>query len=137
MIRSYMDSDYEDLKALYLQADLYGGVFDEARDGRERLAGKIAQDPEAILVYVRDGQLVGSISIVEDGRVAWLYRFTVVNFDEKVSKELYDAAVAVLKSRGHSEVLVYSSSTSTDLDSRYRALGMQKGGEYTAYWSRI
>lgn len=132
-----MDSDYEDLKALYLQADLYGGVFDEARDGRERLAGKIAQDPEAILVYVRDGQLVGSISIVEDGRVAWLYRFTVVNFDEKVSKELYDAAVAVLKSRGHSEVLVYSSSTSTDLDSRYRALGMQKGGEYTAYWSRI
>lgn len=137
MIRSYIDTDYEDLKALYQKGDLYGGVFDEARDSREILARKITQDPDAIMVYEKDGVLVGTISLIEDGRVAWLYRFAVVNFDEEVSKELYEGAVAILKSRGHSEVLVYSSPTSTDLDSRYRALGMQKGGEYTAYWSEI
>ena len=137
MIRSYIDNDYDNLKALYLQSDLYGGVFDEARDGRERLASKIAQDPEAILVYEQDRKLVGRISLIEDGRVAWLYRFAVVDFDEHVSKQLYDAAIDVLKARGHSEVLVYSSPTSTELDARYSALGMNRGGDYTAYWSKI
>jgi hypothetical protein len=108
MIRSYDDTDYQQLKELYSHKDLYGGVFDEARDGQERLARKIADDPEAILVYEKDGQILGTISIIEDGRVAWLYRFVVQDFDEATTKKLYDAATQSLKKRRHEEVLVYS-----------------------------
>jgi hypothetical protein len=38
MVRGYRDADYEKLKALYLHPEWYGGAFDEARDGSERLA---------------------------------------------------------------------------------------------------
>lgn len=137
MLRSYQDSDYEQLKALYEQTELYGGVLDEARDGRERLAKKIADDPEAILVYEAPGELLGTISIIEDGRVAWLYRFIVKDFDEDISKQLYDRAAATLKNRGHSQVLIYSAVNDPTLDKRYYDLGMTKGSDYTCFWKNL
>lgn len=137
MIRTYQDADYEVLKALYLHREWYGGVFDEARDGRERLADKIANDPEAILVYERDGQLLGTVSIIEDGRVAWLYRFIVADFDAPITKALYERAVVVLKRRGHTQVLIYSAVASSKLDERYTTLGMTRGDDYACFWQDI
>ncbi|TAH35156.1 GNAT family N-acetyltransferase [Candidatus Saccharibacteria bacterium] len=137
MVRSYEDADYERLKELYQHSEWYGGVFDEARDGRERLASKIASDPEAILVYEKDGELVGTISIIEDGRVAWLYRFVVKDNDKDVAAELYDAATANLKARGHSEALVYTPADNETLASRYDELGMTPGGNYTCYYKEL
>lgn len=137
MVRSYVDADYEGLKELYQHSEWYGGVFDEARDGRERLASKIAEDPEAILVYEKDGELVGTISIIEDGRVAWLYRFVVKDNDKTVASELYAAATANLKKRGHNEVLVYTPADDETLASRYDQLGMTRGGSYACYYQEI
>jgi ribosomal protein S18 acetylase RimI-like enzyme len=137
VIRNYRDSDYEQLKELYQHSEWYGGVFDEARDGRERLAKKITDDPEAIMVYEDNGELLGTISIIEDGRVAWLYRFIVKDFDLTITKELYDRAVAVLKQRGHTQVLVYSAVKDEQLDGRYQSLGMEHGTNYTCYWQEI
>lgn len=137
MIRSYQDSDYDQLKALYQQTELYGGGFDEARDGRERLAKKITADPEAILVYELDGVLIGTISLIEDGRVAWLYRFIVEDFEPSITKELYGKAIAILKDRKHTQVLVYSSVDDTKLDERYESLGMTKGNNYICFWYEI
>jgi hypothetical protein len=137
MTRSYQDSDYEQLKTLYRQSKLYGGVFDEARDGRERLAKKIKDDPEAILVYEQNGELLGTISIIEDGRVAWLYRFIVKDFNSTITRELYDKAVAILRERGHTQMLVYSSVDNHNLDERYESLGMTKGDNYVCFWQDI
>lgn len=137
MIRSYLEQDYEKLKSLYLHPEWYGGVFDEARDGRERLAAKIAEDPQAILVYERDNELLGTISIIEDGRVAWLYRFVVGDFEPEITRELYDAATKILKERGHSEVLVYTPVGDKNLDARYDSLGMTKGGDYTCFYKEL
>lgn len=137
MIRSYQDSDYEKLKELYQHKEWYGGVFDEARDSQERLATKIADDPEAILVHESDGELLGTISLIEDGRVAWLYRFIVKDFDQQVTKELCTKAIEILKSRGHTQVLVYSAVDDRKLDERYAFLGMQKGDNYTCFWQEI
>lgn len=137
MIQQYDDTMHEALKALYLHREWYGGVFDEARDGQERLAQKIADDPQAILVYERDGELLGTISIIEDGRVAWLYRFVVKGFDSEITKELYDAAAKILKERGHSEVLVYMPVNDKNLDARYNSLGMAKGGDYTCFYKEL
>jgi hypothetical protein len=137
MIRSYQDSDYDQLRELYGHTKWYGGVFDEARDGRDRLNAVIQRDPEAILVYEEDGALKGTISIIEDGRVAMLYRFVVPPAESAASKQLYDTAVANLKARGHSQILVYSAPGNPDLDARYAALGMQRGGDYACFWADI
>lgn len=137
MINYYSNSQYLSIKELYLHSELYGGVFDEARDGQERLATKIADDPQAILVYERDGELLGTISIVEDGRVAWLYWFVVKDFDPEITKELYDAATKILKERGHSEILVHTLVGDKNLDARYDSLGMTKGGDYTCYYKDL
>ncbi len=137
MIRGYTDADYYVLKDLYLHPEWYGGVFDEVRDGRERLAQKIVDDPQAILVYERDGEVLGTISIIEDGRVAWLYRFVVKDLDPEITKELYDAATKILKERGHSEVLVYTPVGDKNLDARYASLGMNKGGGYTCFYREL
>ena len=70
IVRQYKTSDYERLKALYLDSLTFGGQFDEARDAASRLQKKIESDPDAILVAEQDGELVGSVSIIDDGRVA-------------------------------------------------------------------
>jgi len=137
VIRSYLDADYGKLKEMYQHREWYGGVFDEARDGRERLAQKIADDPEAILVYEENGELVGTISIIEDGRVAMLLRFVVKDNDAKISEELYEKTVKILKSRGHSQLLVYSEAGNSELDNRYISLGLTKGNNYTCFWTNL
>ncbi len=42
-----------------------------------------------------------------------------------------------LKSRGHTQILVYSDPTSVELDKRYKKLGMRRGGDYACYWADI
>jgi predicted N-acetyltransferase YhbS len=137
MIRQYRDSDYEQVKELYRHSEWFGGQFDKARDSREKLAKITQKDPEAIFVCEEDGEITGSISLIEDGRVAWLFRFVVKGDDQKRAKELYDKAIEVFKKRGHSQILVYSPLNDTALDNRYKELGMNKGNNFTAYWKDI
>lgn len=137
MIRNYQDSDYQELKELYEHSEWYGGQFDEARDSREKLASKISKDPEAILVYEQDGRLLGTVSLIEDGRVAWLFRFAVKDNKQKIAKELYDKASKIFKERGHTQILVYTPLGNSQLDNRYKGLGMTKGNNFTAFWKNI
>lgn len=137
IVRSYEPSDYEQLKSLYLESDTFGGQFDEARDASDRLKNKIEADPDAILVAIEDEKVIGSVSLIDDGRVAWLFRFTVPLGDVTATQALHDKAVAILKARGHSQVLVYTPVGNTSLDSRYNQLGFTKGSDYTCFWKEI
>ncbi|HET9850805.1 MAG TPA: hypothetical protein VFP35_04270 [Candidatus Saccharimonadales bacterium] len=136
-IRPYKDADYENLKQLYEHSEWYGGQFDKARDGRQRLADKIAQDPESIWLYEKDGRLLASVSLIEDGRVAWLFRFAVKDNDQLVAEALYRKAAAIFKQRGHSQVLVYSPAGNQKLNERWQKLGMNKGHDFTAFWKDL
>lgn len=136
-IRPYSSSDYEQLKALYLDSSTFGGQFDEARDAQDRLQRKIESDPDAILVAERIGRLVGTVSLIDDGRVAWLFRFAVKDQDSEVLTALHDRAIETLARRGHSQVLVYSPTGDAALDSRYEQLGFTKGSDYTCFWKEI
>ncbi|HEY8962824.1 MAG TPA: hypothetical protein VIN59_00010 [Alphaproteobacteria bacterium] len=131
-IRNYRSEDYDQVKALYLQGDLYGGQFDEARDSYEKLDIATKIDPQCILVYERDDKILGTISLIETGRVAWLYRFAAK--DQAVIEALYKSACAILKMRSHSQVLVYTPAGNTTLKQRYADLGMEQGYDYTCYW---
>lgn len=137
IVRSYEPSDYEQLKALYLDSDTFGGQFDEARDASDRLKMKIEADPDAILVAVEDDRVTGTVSLIDDGRVAWLFRFAVPLVDTTTAQALHDKAIAILKARGHSQVLVYTPAGNTSLDSRYSQLGFTKGSDYTCFWKEI
>ena len=82
-IRQYRTEDYGQLKALYLQSELFGGQFDENRDSVEKLQKRVEADPNAILVAESGGVICGTVSLIEDGRVAWLFRFaTTGNVEE-------------------------------------------------------
>ena len=137
MIRSYKDSDYDQLKELYLHPEWFGGQFDEARDNREGLASIMARDPQAILVCEEDGELIGTVSLIEDGRVAWLFRFAVKDNNHKIAEALYEKASEVFKTRGHTQIIVYAPIGNQTLGKRYNALDMNKGRDFTAYYKDI
>ena len=137
IVRQYKISDYEQLKSLYLDGSTFGGQFDEARDAANRLQKKIEADPDAILVAEQDGELVGSVSIIDDGRVAWLFRFAVPQDKLDVALALHDKALEILKERGHADVLVYTPVGNQELDSRYERLGFTRGGDFTCYWKGL
>ncbi len=137
MIRGYTDADYDQIKSLYQHSEWYGGSFDEKRDSRETLLAKVTRDPQSIIVDDENGEIMGTISIIEDGRIAWFYRFVTKNNSADVAKTLYTAASGVLQSRGHSEVLIYSDENREDLTSRYEELGMQKGGDYECFYAEL
>jgi len=138
-IRRYDPNDYPHVASLYRQSNLYGGQFDENRDSAERLQKRIEADPDAILVAENDGAIVGTISLIEDGRVAWLFRFAVTQGKHEVEATnlLYESAAKALKAKGHTQVLVYSPEGNLKLDKRYARLGFHPGGSYTCYWMNI
>lgn len=140
LVRSYKTSDYQKIVALYKQSELYGGQFDENRDSEERLSNKIKSDPDAILVCEDEGNLIGTISLIEDGRVAWLFRFAVLLDDksDQVTKLLHDKALEILKKRGHGQVLVYSPVGNASLNKRYaELLHFNQGNDYTCFWKDL
>jgi ribosomal protein S18 acetylase RimI-like enzyme len=136
-IRQYRPSDYEQLKALYLDSSTFGEQFDEARDAQDRLQRKIEADPDAILVAETESRLVGTVSLIDDGRVAWLFRFAIKDQGAEVASALHDKAITILKGRGHTQVLVYSPADNQRLDARYEQLGFTKGDNYICYRKEI
>lgn len=137
-VRPYHPDDYEAVATLYQNSELYGGQFDQNRDSAERLRKRTEADPDAILVAERNGDIVGTVSLVEDARVAWLFRFAVlVPHEVEVTRALYDEAVKILRARGHTQVLVYTPTRDENLNGRYETLGLNRGGDYSCYWQDI
>lgn len=139
VIRNYKPSDYQNIAALYKNSELFGGQFDENRDSEERLAYKSSQDPESILVCEFEGKIVGTVSLVDDGRVAWLFRFAVIKdeHEQEVAKALSEKALKIFHNRGHKQVLVYAPANDKNFEERYEELGFEKGNAYTCYWNNV
>lgn len=139
IIRNYKPSDYQNIADLYKRSELFGGQFDENRDSEESLARKSSEDPESILICELDGRILGTVSLIEDGRVAWLFRFAVIKdvHEQAVTQALSEKALEILRGRGHKQVLVYAPAGDKGFEERYASLGFEKGNEYTCYWKDI
>lgn len=133
LIRNYKTEDYDLVVSLYKDSTTYGGQFDEDRDSEERLEKLTREKPNAILIAEDNGNIVGTVTLFEDGRLAWLFRFAVVEDSVNVARELYVKAIEILKSKGHKQVLVYSPAGNTQFEERYKELGFNKGDDYTCY----
>ena len=136
-IRNYKTEDYSQVAELYKDSSLFGGQFDPDRDAEDRLASRVKTDPQSILVCEVDNKIIGTVSLIEDKRVAWLFRFAVQKGKNETIKALHNKAIDILKERGHKQVLVYSPVGNEPLDNRYLNLGFQKGSDYTCYWKEI
>jgi hypothetical protein len=138
-VRSYNpDTDYSSVENLYKNSLTFGGQFDEARDSEERLRILIERTQDAILVAERNGIIVGTVTIFEDGRSAWLYRFAVEKEGGKEAvSALWQKAKEVLKKMGHTQVLVYAPAGDRGFEERYTGIGFSKGNDFTAYWQNL
>lgn len=137
-IRFYKSSDYQQLIALYKKSDQF--KFDEVTDSESGITRKIEKDPESLLVTEENQQIVGSVSIIEDGRIALLFRLvadsTNSNKDE-ILKSLVEKAEAIVKDRGYLEV--HNTAPTNDLNAlmEREKLGFKQGDTYTWFWKKI
>ena len=135
-IRNYKSDDYDQIEALYNDSSTFGGQFDENRDTKERLDNLAHKKPSAILVAEHQGSVVGTVTVLEDGRSCWLYRFAVKDNDQYAAEALLKRAKEVAKQFGHSQFLVYAPEGDVRFEERYIGAGFEfeKGGNYTCYW---
>ena len=134
LVRNYKPSDYDEVITLYNNSSIYGGQFDEDRDSKERLEKLTREKHDSILVAENDGHIIGTVTLFEDARLAWLFRFAVAENSKNVTRELYSKATDILKLKGHKQILVYSPVGNTQFEERYKELGFSKGDDYTCYW---
>lgn len=134
LIRNYKIGDYESVVTLYKDSTTYGGQFDEDRDSQERLEKLTREKPDAILIAEDNGNIVGTVTLFEDGRLVWLFRFAAKENSINVMRELYLEAVKILKSKGHKQVLVYAPTGDSRFEKRYLELGFNGGDDYTCYY---
>lgn len=138
-VRNYKPEDYPTIVTLYKDSTTYGGQFDEARDSTEQLLKLSNKKQGSILVAETEGRIVGTVTLFEDGRSAWLYRFAINNNESstEITDALFSRASDILKSWGHSQVLVYAPTDNKDFENRYTNLGFTKGNDFTAYWKDL
>lgn len=138
-VRNYNpETDYPTIESLLRNTETYGGEFDEARDTKERIDALEANKPGSVLVAEIDIEIIGTVTLFEDGRSAWLYRFAVKKeHEEQSTKFLWIKAQEEMRLRGHTQVLVYAPAKNLDFEKRYSKLGFNTGNDFTAYWQDI
>ena len=127
-IRSYLPTDYSDLKQNLIEGDL----FYEELDNEDRISQKIQKDPNSLLVAEIDNKAVGNVFIVEDGWIALIFHLAVrKDYRHKgVGTELLKATELYLKDKGFEEAQLVIRETDLKLLDYYEKLGYQGGGSF-------
>ena len=138
-IRNYNPStDYLWVFALYNNSETYWWQFDVARDSKDKLAVFSKSNPNKLLIAEVEWKIIGTVTIFEDGRSAWLYRFALIpNYDEEAGKLLYDHATSIAKMMWHAQMIVYGPCNNQEIEDRYKDLWFNKWSTFTAYRKNI
>ncbi len=139
IIRNYdPKKDYPHVYQLYNTKNTFWGQYDDARDTEEKLRMLCESHENKILVAEYNNIIVWTVTLFEDWRSAWLYRFAVQQDDEHtIAKKLFEKAKNILKSLWHSQILVYWPVDDYRFEKRYIDLSFNKWNNYTAYWQNI
>ena len=136
IIRPYLDSDYEQVKINLIEADM----FDVDMDTHEILENKIQQDSNSIFVAQIDNIIIGNIYIIDDAWFAGIFRLVVRKEYRKqdIGLKLMQTAEAYLKSRGHSQVMLFVNNKFDKLIDWYKKQGYEHtGNEFKALWKEL
>jgi hypothetical protein len=128
IVRPYTDRDYMFVKGMYIQ----NGRFDQETDSWDRLKDKIERDPESIQVAsYPHSRPEGSVSIIEDGRVAFLFRLvSLKGSEELVIPKLLDRSKEILLNRGYRDAHIFVEELNTNRQQLYIDNGFSLGGRY-------
>lgn len=127
-VRPYGNGDYGQIKQILKE----GGLFYEPMDSQARIDEKILKDPRSIFMATRADEVIGTVSLMEDGRMAFVFRLCV-------KKEARNAGVGImlmahaekeLFSRGYTEVNILVEEGNTQLLEYYVKQGFEKGNLY-------
>ncbi|MBI4038121.1 GNAT family N-acetyltransferase [Candidatus Daviesbacteria bacterium] len=127
-IRSYTITDYESVKQLL--AD--GGLYYEPFDSPERLSEKISKDPRSILVATEAERIVGTVRLLEDGSMAFIFRLAVnpEYRNRGIGRALMEGAERELFRRGYTELNILVEEENPGLHEYYEHQGYEKGNLY-------
>lgn len=127
-IRTYKNSDYDEVKKLYIE----GGIYYEGTDSFENIKRKILRDPKSIFVAIEGKEIAGTVSITEDGRMTLISRLAVSwKFRNKgIGKALMKKAEEELSARGCDKYNILVREENKNLQKYYEKQGYEKGNIY-------
>jgi len=127
-IRPYLSMDYSQVKSIYEES----GLYDQENDSQQRLDEKISRDPTSIIVAVDEERVVGTISLMEDGRMAFMFRLAVksTHRERGIGMALLQAADEELQRRGGLEINILVDEQNQELKDYYTNRGYKEGHSY-------
>jgi ribosomal protein S18 acetylase RimI-like enzyme len=134
-IRHYKSKDYQFLIDLYKEGDL----FEEEIDNENVIKQKIKRDPESIIVALKNNEIVGTVSIMEDGKFAFIFRL-VVSVKERnqgIGTKLISEAEKILKKRGNLYVNIIVNEKDHKLQEYYQKFLYKKGRVWRWMWKEL
>lgn len=134
-IRSYNPGDYSSVKQLYEDS----GWFDGETDAEERLKAKSERDPQSLLIAINPDDVVGTVSLIEDGRIAIFFRLVTRDGEDapQIRAKLLTAGETIFKDRGYSEAHIIAPEEDQSRQNEYEQNGFQKGNPYRWMWKKI
>ena len=128
VIRPYKNVDYSPVILILQEGDLYY----ESTDTQERLAEKVKRDPGSIMVATLDQEVIGTVSIMEDGRMAFIFRLGVKGEHRRqgIGTKLMEEAERLLRNRDHEKIHILVKEEDEELQGYYDRHGYKEGGHY-------
>lgn len=122
-LRNYTKADYLALKAVLDESEL----LVDAWDTNERLAKRVDEKPESIIVAVNDNSLIGCIYVVDD-IIPMIFRLAVKKGYRKqgIGKLLMNEAIKRIKDHGHTEVAIFVHEENKELKNWYTKQGFEQ-----------
>lgn len=134
-IRPYLEKDYEEVKNILVESD----IFDSDMDKNEILKNKIKKDPNSILV-AEENEIIGCIYIINDEWFGGVFRLAVkeCHRGKDVGKQLLEKAEQYLKSKGHSQIMLFVNNKFDKLIEWYKKQGYKHTeNNFKALWKDI
>jgi len=127
-IRPYALGDYPQVRRILEE----GGLFYEPMDSPDRMEKKISRDPNSIFVAVEQDQVVGTVSIMEDGRLGFVFRLAVAvgHRNQGIGLGLMTHAEQELTDRGYDEIHILLEEDNPGLREYYKKQGYEEGNPY-------
>lgn len=121
-IRPYLPSDYNHVKALLQEADLYADTW----ESEDNLASIVKSNPDSIIVAEDQGKIVGNIFRIAYGeKISFLFRLAVKK--EYRNQGLATRMLAYVEDRarkkGIVELCLFADETNKDLQLFYKKRG--------------
>ncbi len=134
-IRNYQKTDYQQVKAILQEANL----FDEVWDSEENLSGMIEKDPQSIIVAVDKNIIIGQVIIIPYGsKIEYLFRLAVKREFRKqgTATLLINFANKIAQKRKISEIGLYVETGNKKLQSFYQKRGFKiSSKQYYYMWN--